>query len=156
MRRKDREIKEYSEIVNVIDACVHCRLGFHDDGEVYIVPMNFGYKDENETITLYFHSAKEGRKVSLLQSNKSVGFQMDTDHTLCTSDMPGECTTRYKSIIGNGVISIIEDATEKTDALNSIMEQCKQKNDWAYPEKMLESVLVFKIVVTKLSCKINA
>ena len=33
MRRKDREVKDYQEIIKIIDACDCCRLGFVDDKE---------------------------------------------------------------------------------------------------------------------------
>ena len=62
MRRKDREISDYSEIIRIIESCSVCRLGLMDENEAYIVPMNFGYIVENKDLTLYFHSAKEGRK----------------------------------------------------------------------------------------------
>ena len=66
MRRKDREVKDYPEIIKIIDACDCCRLGFVDDKEGYIVPLNFGYETNGSDLTLYFHSAKEGRKIEML------------------------------------------------------------------------------------------
>ena len=66
MRRKDREISDYSEIIRIIESCSVCRLGLMDENEAYIVPMNFGYIVENKELTLYFHSAKEGRKIDLM------------------------------------------------------------------------------------------
>ena len=63
MRRKDREVTDAGKIREAIEASHCCRLGFYDEGEVYIVPMNFGYTEEEEKRIFYFHSAKEGRKV---------------------------------------------------------------------------------------------
>ncbi|MFR6331305.1 MAG: pyridoxamine 5'-phosphate oxidase family protein [Eisenbergiella sp.] len=59
-----------------------CRLGFYDEGEVYIVPMNFGYTEEEEKRIFYFHSAKEGRKVDLISRTHSAGFELDTNYQL--------------------------------------------------------------------------
>lgn len=48
MRRKDREVTDAGKIREAIEASHCCRLGFYDEGEVYIVPMNFGYTEEEE------------------------------------------------------------------------------------------------------------
>ena len=44
MRRREREVVEPDEIRDIIEACKVCRLGFCEEGEVYIVPVNFGYE----------------------------------------------------------------------------------------------------------------
>ena len=43
MRRKDREIIDPVHIQDIMQRCDVCRIGFNDEGEVYIVPLNFGY-----------------------------------------------------------------------------------------------------------------
>ena len=60
MRRKDREVTEEARIDEIISRCHCCRLGFNDGGEVYIVPMNFGWVKRDGKRYFYFHSAKEG------------------------------------------------------------------------------------------------
>ena len=67
MRRKDREVTDFMQIENIISRCTCCRIGFYDDGEVYIVPLNFGYEAKGDTYILYFHAAKEGRKIDLIK-----------------------------------------------------------------------------------------
>ena len=59
MRRKDREITDRDCIDDIIEACDCCRLGFCDEGEPYIVPLNFGY-DRNAGCFLF--SQCQGRK----------------------------------------------------------------------------------------------
>lgn len=60
MRRTDREITDAEKITQIIQTCHCCRLGFCDNGAVYIVPLNFGYAEENGKRVFYFHSAKAG------------------------------------------------------------------------------------------------
>lgn len=43
MRRKDREVTDEAKIDEIISRCNCCRIGFNDSGEVYIVPLNFGF-----------------------------------------------------------------------------------------------------------------
>ena len=44
MRRNDREVTDFDEIVKIIDECEVLRLGLADGDYPYIVPMNFAYR----------------------------------------------------------------------------------------------------------------
>lgn len=74
LRRKDREVTETNELIQIIDQCKVCRIGMQDNAGLYIVPMNFGYTYENNQLVLFFHSAKEGRKIQALKENSVVCF----------------------------------------------------------------------------------
>lgn len=87
MRRKDREITDISKIYNIITKCHCCRVGFNDDGEVYIVPLNFGFVPCDDGDTFYFHGANEGRKINLIEKNPCVGFELDTNYKLHEADI---------------------------------------------------------------------
>ncbi|MGL5540462.1 MAG: pyridoxamine 5'-phosphate oxidase family protein, partial [Erysipelotrichaceae bacterium] len=107
MRRKDREVSEFSKIIEIIDQCHICRLGFCDGEEVYIVPLNFGYESKEEKITFYFHSAKEGRKIELIKKGMPVGFEMDTNYHLHGGPLACDYTAAFDSVIGNGTIHLV-------------------------------------------------
>lgn len=47
MRRKDREITDFQEIIATIKKCDVCRLAWNDQDYPYIVPMNFGLDVQN-------------------------------------------------------------------------------------------------------------
>ena len=93
MRRKDREITDFSKIIDIMKSCDCCRLGFVDNNEAYIVPMNFGYDIAGEQIVLYFHCAKEGRKIDLIPIQSVVTFEMDTKHKLVEGKLACEMTS---------------------------------------------------------------
>ena len=57
MRRKDREITDFNEILEIIKKCDVCRVAINDKDFTYIVPMNFGLDVQGEQVYLYFHSA---------------------------------------------------------------------------------------------------
>jgi hypothetical protein len=82
MRRKDKEISDIALIEDIITKARVCRLALYDNARPYIVPLCFGYKDN----ILYFHSAPEGKKLSLLRNNNRVCFEFDTDHELVTGE----------------------------------------------------------------------
>ena len=153
MRRTDREVTDPKRIADVISRCSCCRIGFYDDGEVYIVPLNFGYEIKDDTYILYFHGAKEGRKIDLIQKNPHVGFEMDTDYALNEADMACGYSARFQSSIGNGIVNIVSELEEKKRGLSLLMEHNTGKREWNFDEKMLNAVAIFKLVVSKMSCK---
>lgn len=153
MRRKDREVTDSIKIADIISRCTCCRIGFHDDGEVYIVPMNFGYEVRDNAYIFFFHGAKEGRKIDLIHKSPNVGFEMDTNYVLNEADIACGYSASFQSIIGNGVMSIVSELEEKKKGLSLLMEHNAGKREWDFDEKKLNAVAVFKLVVTKLSCK---
>ena len=52
MRRKDREITDIEEIRDIIEKCKVCRLAMQDEEGLYLVPLNFGYEFEKESLAL--------------------------------------------------------------------------------------------------------
>ena len=70
MRRKDKEIIDKELIEEILERNRICRIGFVDGERPYIIPMNYGYKDNN----LYVHSALEGKKIDILNINNNVTF----------------------------------------------------------------------------------
>lgn len=153
MRRKDREVTDAFKIEEIIAGCHCCRLGFNDDGEIYILPLNFGWEKQSGGYVLYFHGAREGRKIDLIGKNPHVGFEMDRGYQLRPGDVGGECTASFQSIIGNGVVEMVEDPQEKIHGLTLIMEHNVGKREWTFAEPMLRAVVVFKLTVTKMSSK---
>ena len=153
MRRSDREVTDLQKIKEIIRACDCCRLGLCDAGKVYIVPLNFGYTEQGGKHTFYFHSAKEGRKITLLSQNPCVGFELDTGYQLIESAQACGYSARFQSIIGTGTVTMLHTPEEKRAALQEIMMRHTGKEDWQFPEDMLEAVCVFRLDVEELSCK---
>lgn len=153
MRRKDREITDLRKIDGIIMACDCCRLGFADENGVYIVPLNFGYEVKGEKRSFYFHGAKEGRKIDLINRTGRAGFELDTSHEVTGAETACNYSFRYQSVIGNGTVSIVTDDMEKRAALQLIMSHYSEKNDWDFPDAAVRAVAVFKLEVRELTCK---
>ena len=86
MRRSDREIKDFDEIIEVINKCDVCRLAINDGDYPYIVPLNFGLQVENDMPVLYFHGALEGKKYELIEKDNRASFEMDCGHEFILND----------------------------------------------------------------------
>ncbi|MGX8700471.1 pyridoxamine 5'-phosphate oxidase family protein [Caproiciproducens sp.] len=153
MRRKDREIADLQKIDGIIMACDCCRLGFADANGVYIVPLNFGYEVKGKKRSFYFHGAKEGRKIDLINRTGRAGFELDTGHQVTGAETACNYSFRYQSVIGGGTVSIVTDDTEKRAALQRIMEHYSEKRNWDFPDAAVRAVAVFKLEVRELACK---
>lgn len=154
MRRKERQVTDPAEILNVIHECDVCRLGFCDNGQVYIVPLNFGYTHAEGKLTFYFHSALSGRKVDLLRRGGQIGFEMDCGHRLASNDTEAcKFTMMYKSVIGVGrPRELAED--ERLDAFRILMAHYTDQDLPFHPE-MMKRTLLFALDVDELTCKVH-
>ena len=97
MRRSDREITDFQELITVMRGCDVCRLALHDEPYPYILPLNFGLEVDGETVRLYFHGANTGTKYDLIAKNPNVAFEMDRGHELILDDEHGNCTIRTRA-----------------------------------------------------------
>ncbi len=152
MRRKDREITDPNNIASFIAKEQILRIAFYDDGDIYIVPINYGYSYD-EQYTFYFHGAKAGRKYELAKKTPKVGFEIDGDYTLQEGEIACDYSATFQSVVGTGTLSVVENTEEKMKGLNAIMKQTTLKAEWHYSKEMLESVAVFRLDVDKMSCK---
>ena len=152
MRKKDREIKDTKELEEILQKADVCRIAFAVDGVPYIVAMNFGYIWKDQLI-LYFHCAKEGKKLELMKRNNMVCFEMDIDHELVEAENACDWGMKYRSIVGLGLLESITDEEEKKKGLDSIMDHYGFNRKKEYDEKVLNLTEVLRLTVTEFTGK---
>ncbi len=148
MRRTDREIADRKEIEDILRQSTVCRLALIDEGRPYIVPLCFGY----DASTLYFHSAPAGKKIDLLKKNRIVCFEFDSGTAVVPAKTSCGWTMRYRSVVGFGVASFVEDLVEKKTALDIIMSQYSEGTH-EYLEERLRKTAVIKVEIQEISGK---
>ena len=148
MRRKDKAIGEFAEIEQIVRKSLVCRLALAEEGQPYIVPLSFGFKNS----TLYFPSAPEGRKIEMLRKNSKVCFEFDLDHEVVADEEACKWGMKYRSVIGFGKASIVEDIHEKKQGLNAIMEHYSGCI-YDYPEAAINNTLVIKVEIESMTGK---
>ncbi len=158
MRRKDREVKSADEIRGILETCKVCRLGFSDQGSIYIVPMNFGAVFEEGRLVLYFHGAKEGKKLLLLRETPVVGIEMDCRHELAAGNTACQYSYYYASLIGNGRAEIVTEPDEKRRALAVIMrhQTGREFTEFDTNPKLEQAVEIIRVVAEEFSCKCHS
>ena len=153
MRRRDREITDRDKMLEIVAECDCCRLGLVDNGEAYIVPMNFGFEDAGGALTLYFHCASEGRKIDWIGSSADVSFEMDCGHALRAADIACAFSYSYGCVMGRGHAAPVTDNDEKHHALGLIMRHYSGKADCSFDPRALERLTIIRLTVSDWSCK---
>lgn len=153
MRRSDREVKNFEDILEIMKQCDVCRLALHDTECPYIVPLNFGMRVEEGKVVLYFHGALEGTKYELIERDNRASFEMDFGHHLILDEQQGNCTMEYSSVIGRGLVEIVPD-DEKVEALHILMKQYREE-DFPFSEKAVPRTRVFKLTVEHMTGKVR-
>ena len=145
MRRKDREITDFNEIINIIKKCDVCRIALNDKDFPYIVPLNFGLDIQGKEVYLYFHCAMEGKKLDLIAKDNRVTFEMDCDHNFILYEEIMSWTMGYESVIGHGVIETVPDEN-KYESLKILMRQYHAE-DFKFNTDMMRVTTVLKMTV---------
>ena len=148
MRREDKEIKDNNEIESIMQRATVCRVAFSENDVPYIVPVNFGYKDD----CLYFHSAAEGKKIEIIRQNNNVCFELDIDHEVVRSGTPCKWGMKYRSVIGFGKAFLVRNVEEKRKALNTIVKHYSGKPS-DYPESAISNVAIIKVEIESMTGK---
>ena len=120
-----------------------------DGKEPYVVPMNYGYADN----VIYMHSALEGRKVDVLRANNRVCFEIETGTELLKKDQPCSWGMRFKTVIGYGTVTELDDPEAKHAGLSLIMGQYSDREDWQFPEAAMAKVLVLRLDIESMTGK---
>ena len=101
MRRADREITDFDELIAVMRGCDVCRLALHDEPYPYILPLNFGLEADGGTVRLYFHGADTGTKYDLIARNPNASFEMDRGHGLILAVLRRSDIDATKGVVRN-------------------------------------------------------
>lgn len=150
MRRKDKEITDQQTIRSILENAEICRLGLAENNEAYIVPVNYAYTGG----AIYIHSAQNGRKIDILKQNNKVTFEVEADCTIEKGPEPCNWTTRYRSVMGKGTMSIETSPDEKKFALDLIMRKYGWGNgDLNYDPALLSRLCILKLNIETLTGK---
>lgn len=152
MRRKDREITDIKGITGLLDRCRTATVAMIDHDMPYVIPLSYGYEIKENSLILYFHCAKEGRKTDILKQNNKVCFSIFSQGEAIPAETPCNFGYYYASIVGEGVAEFLESSPEKKCALSKMFAHQSGKIV-EFTESQADSVCVFKIISTNYTGK---
>jgi nitroimidazol reductase NimA-like FMN-containing flavoprotein (pyridoxamine 5'-phosphate oxidase superfamily) len=163
MRRAEFDVKDENSINEVLQACEYGTLSLISEGKPYVVALNFVLLENS----IFFHGAKEGRKIEAIKSNPNASFLLVKPYSFIPSffsDTMAACpaTQFFASILFEGTISFIEDGNIKAKVLNALMKKFQSEDSFeeiAYEKamytKMLDKTAIFELKAENISCKIK-
>ena len=125
-----------------------CRIALCDDGHPYVVPVCIGYEGD----ALYFHSAPRGRKLDILRRNSAVCFEFDVDVETVPAKSACGWSMRFRSVVGFGEASLVEDLEGKRKALDAIVAQYGGQPG-EYSASTLGKTAVVKIQIQRMTAR---
>ena len=153
MRRKDREVTDIDEILQIIQNTDILHLGLFDGDYPYIVPLHYGYEYRDEKLVFYMHSAKEGHKLELVNNNPNVCIELEGGTELISGgDVACAYGAAFASVIAKGHAEIVSDVEEKVKGLKLLMEK-QTGREFEINEKMTATVAVIKVEVHEFTAK---
>ncbi len=145
MRRKDREVTDINEIMEILKQCKTANLAMVDGDMPYVIPLSYGFEYKENSLVLYFHCAKEGRKLELLKKNNQVCFSFFSEGEPLHAEIPCNSGYYYSSVVGTGIAEFVEETAEKCYALGRMFEhQTGRKVE--FTKAQAETVCVFRVV----------
>ena len=154
MRRMERQL-EFQQILEILKDASFGDLAFLDHGRPAVVPLSFGFQQEEKRLAFFFHCAPEGRKIEALRANPSVSFSVVSRADVVLVEPACRSTMHYASVIADGEISELTVPAEKAAALDAIMNHYGASGHFDYPAPMLERTAILKLTVASVSGKSN-
>lgn len=138
MRRSEKQL-EQNESYELLQEGDYGVLGLVDEnGEPYTVPLNYCLRHD----TIYFHGAREGRKLNAVMHEPRASFTVVIDHSVQSERF----TTYYTSIHVHGLARIVENKEERYHALRLLASKYSpglKEEAEAFLEKAGELTTVF-------------
>lgn len=131
------------QIFDLMQRATYGRLVINGDNYPYIVPMNFGFDQNN----IYLHTSQKSKKLALLTQNTPVVFQIDELIKIKEDKNPCEWNIQGFQLRIFGKAGIIENPDEKISALNKIVSHYTNSEDFNYDQGVVERTAVIKIAV---------
>jgi nitroimidazol reductase NimA-like FMN-containing flavoprotein (pyridoxamine 5'-phosphate oxidase superfamily) len=117
LRRKEKEITDMAEMKAVLAAAKYVTVAMCRGGEPYLVTLSHGYDEQRNA--LYFHCARQGKKIEILAVNDRVWGQALLDRGYAD----GRCDHLFTSVQFRGRVSFVEDEAEKRHALEVMIRR---------------------------------
>ncbi len=162
MRLAGREVKGPAQLHDIVEACQTVRIGAIDAEGMFVVPMSFGYDwaDPAELdgavcprLALWVHSACEGRKADLFDTEPVVAIEMDVQEGVIEGSYACAYSYAYRSIMGTGTVHRIQSPEMKRYGLERIMAHLAPEASAGFTDQALARTKIYCIDVEEFTGK---
>jgi len=119
MKRQEKEVKDSTLLRKMLKQTKYVTIAMAMNNHPYLVSLNHGYDPEENCI--YFHCAKEGKKIDYMRANSEIWGQALLDFGFDSK----WCTQSYDTVMFKGRVSFVEGIKQKQKAFLVINSQLK-------------------------------
>lgn len=141
-------------INSILDKEFICQIGFVHNGHPVVIPTIYGRKKNK----LYFHGANVSRMLQSLEEGINISLNVTRTNSLVLARSAFHHSLNYESVTLFGRAELVEDESEKIEALHIISDQIL-KDRWEEVrqpnQKELNVTKVLKFTISEGSAKIR-
>jgi nitroimidazol reductase NimA-like FMN-containing flavoprotein (pyridoxamine 5'-phosphate oxidase superfamily) len=153
-RLPKRGVYDRETVFKILDEAFVCHVGFVVDGQPYVIPTNFGRVGE----TLYLHGSAASRMLRTLSERIPVCVTVSIIDGLVLARSAFHHSVNYRSVVVLGTARLVEDPTEKMEALRLFTEHI-MKGRWdqiRWPsEQEMKGTTVLALAMEEVSAKVR-
>ena len=150
MRRRDRLATE-DETLEMLKEGIYGTLSVcGNDNIPYGIPLNYAYAND----TIYFHCAKTGHKLDIMNENNNVCFSVVTK----SETLADKFSCDFKSAVVFGKAYLVEDTGERQFAFEAILHKyCADyiPSGMEHIAKAGPAALIYKVIPDEISGKMR-
>lgn len=137
----------------MLERCQIMHLGLVDEGGPYVVPLNYGWEEAQGDIFLYFHSARDGRKVDCMKRSPSCFVTITGEMRLITAPEACGWSAGFESLMMEGDAEILQSGADIRRGLDALMRHYGFEGQPEYDERVLEKTTVCRIRIKAITGK---
>jgi uncharacterized protein len=141
-------------VYKILDEAFVCHVGFVAEGQPYVIPTNFGRVGD----TLYLHGSAASRMLRTLSQGIPVCVTVTLVDGLVLARSAFHHSVNYRSVVILGTAKLVEDPTEKMEALRLFTEHI-MKGRWdeiRWPtEQEMKGTTVLSLALEEVSAKVR-
>ena len=141
-------------VYGILDSGFVCHVGFSVDGQPYVIPTNYGRAGE----MLYLHGSAASRMLRTLSEGVPVCVTVTHVDGLVLARSAFHHSVNYRSVVILGTARLVEDPTEKMEALRIFTEHVMKGrwDDVRQPtEQELKATTVLALPLEEVSAKVR-
>jgi nitroimidazol reductase NimA-like FMN-containing flavoprotein (pyridoxamine 5'-phosphate oxidase superfamily) len=143
IRRKEKAITDEAKLKAILLQTKYVTIAMCDNGEPYLVTLSHGYDPEKNCI--YFHCAREGKKIDILKNNNVVWGQALVD----AGYVNGKCSHDYATTMFKGKVTFVDEFVEKKAALHLMVYQLEADPE-AYLKKEISDKRITNVTIGRI------
>jgi nitroimidazol reductase NimA-like FMN-containing flavoprotein (pyridoxamine 5'-phosphate oxidase superfamily) len=150
VRRKDKEITDPAVLKKLLKSCAYVTVALSMDNQPYLVSLSHGYDETRNCI--FFHCAREGKKLEYIRSNNLVWGQALIDKGY----LQGECAHLYASVQFSGKVSMVDAFEDKLQAMKCMINQLDKNPESliaALKAERLQNTVIGRIDIERMTGK---